>query len=556
MCGIYSVLNCNFDPNKISLYKAAFDKASSRGPDHSYFNNIKYMNLLIGFHRLAINGIDNKSNQPIIINNKLLICNGEIYNHKELEKMFNITTKTNSDCEIIIHLYEKFGFDKMIHFLDGVFAMILVDFTPNKQPVLFVARDSFGVRPLYIGVNDSITLASTINQFDHMGYYTSLDQFLPGSWRKYQLNNNKIWEEVMENVFFNVYSIQSSIITYDTPEITDQKLMGYSKIVHDHLSRAVKKRVHNTDRPVACLLSGGLDSSIITALVCKYYQTSERKLETYSIGMEGSPDLKYARDVANFLNTNHTEVLVTEEEFIDAIPEVIRAIGSYDTTTVRASIGNYLLGKYISLNSKAKVIFNGDGSDEVTGGYLYFHSSPSELEFDVECKRLVNYIHYFDGLRSDRCISAHGLEPRTPFLDKSFVTMYLSIPSCIRFQFAQERCEKYLLRYAFSAENNISALLPESIIWRRKEAFSDGVSDNNKLSIGKLIENKVAYTFDQIVESRTLYKDFIPQTGEQLHYRNIYFNIFRHLKCIPYFWMPMFVNATDPSARTLENYDS
>lgn len=193
---------------------------------------------------------------------------------------------------------------------------------------------------------------------------------------------------------------------------------------------AVKKRViGTTDRPVACLLSGGLDSSLIVALVSKFYPG---KLETYSIGMKGSEDLKYAEVVAEYIESNHTSIIVSEEDFLEAIPEVIKAIESYDTTSVRASVGNYLIGKYIAKHSTAKVIFNGDGSDELAGGYLYFHAAPNNIEFDRECKRLLTDIHAFDVLRSDKCISSHGLEPRTPFLDRGWVDYYLSIPTDIR----------------------------------------------------------------------------------------------------------------------------
>ena len=196
--------------------------------------------------------------------------------------------------------------------------------------------------------------------------------------------------------------------------------------IYNNLCNAVKKRVQGTtERPIACLLSGGLDSSLITALVNKYHKG---QLNTFSIGMKGSEDLKYAREVADHLKTNHTEIILTPEEFFDAIPDVIRTIESYDTTTVRASVGNYLVGKYISENSDCKVIFNGDGSDELTGGYLYFLKAPNAIEFDAECRRLIHEIHFFDVLRSDRCIAAHGLEPRTPFLDRTFVNEYLNIP--------------------------------------------------------------------------------------------------------------------------------
>ena len=218
-----------------------------------------------------------------------------------------------------------------------------------------------------------------------------------------------------------------------------------------HLQNAVEKRCSTSDRPIACLLSGGLDSSLITALVNDYHVNHNLpRLETYSIGLENSDDLVNARIVADHLNTIHTEIIISEKDILDTIPKVIHDIESYDTTTVRASIGNWLLGQYISKHSKAKVIFNGDGADELMGGYLYISHASNCLEFDKECRRLLQNIYMFDVLRSDKCISSHGLEPRTPFLDRSFVQFYMSISPEIRFNtngiYSKNKMEKYLLR--------------------------------------------------------------------------------------------------------------
>ena len=200
----------------------------------------------------------------------------------------------------------------------------------------------------------------------------------------------------------------------EIPYPSEYTIYKYIGQISQRLKNAVSKRVTTTDRPIACLLSGGLDSSLITALVAEHFE-DKSKLETYSIGLEGSEDLKYAQMVADHLGTKHTSIIVKEQDFLDAIPEVIYAIESYDTTTVRASVGNFLVAKYIKEHSEAKVIFNGDGSDEFSGGYLYFHACPNPRDFDLECKRLLRNIHYFDVLRSDRCISYHGLEARTRF---------------------------------------------------------------------------------------------------------------------------------------------
>jgi len=272
-------------------------------------------------------------------------------------------------------------------------------------------------------------------------------------------------------------------------------------------------------------------------------------LETYSIGLKDSEDLYNARIVANYLDTKHTEIIVSEDDFFNAIPEVIKVIESYDTTTVRASVGNYLIGKYISENSDAKVIFNGDGADELMGGYLYMSKAENHLEFDKECKLLLKDIHFFDVLRSDRCISQNGLEARTPFLDREFVNKYLSIPSNIRFEKNQIQ-EKYLFRKAFEDD-----YLPDKILWRRKEAFSDGVSSKEK-SWYKIIEDKVLEQTDIEYDLDKKYEHNEPDTLEKLYYRTIFEKYYKNLGyIIPYYWMPKYVNASDSSARTLDIYN-
>jgi asparagine synthase (glutamine-hydrolysing) len=318
------------------------------------------------------------------------------------------------------------------------------------------------------------------------------------------------------------------------------------------LRTAVTKRCISTERPIACLLSGGLDSSLITALVNEFYRIHfpGKVLETYSIGLADSEDLKYARIVADYIGSKHTEIIITEDDFFNAIPEVIEAIESYDTTTVRASIGNYLVGKYISQHSTAKVIFNGDGADELCGGYLYMHKAPDCIEFDKETTRLLRDIHLFDVLRSDKCISSHGLEPRTPFLDKTFVQYYLSLPMNIRCHSSWGEQEKYLLRNAFATVDN---LLPGKILWRTKEAFSDGVSGHGR-SLYTILQQKIA-TIDGIDEdyaNSEATSHLQPKTLEQYYYRRIFDRIYPHsAKIVPYFWMPKYTNSNDPSARTL-----
>ena len=281
-------------------------------------------------------------------------------------------------------------------------------------------------------------------------------------------------------------------------------------------------------------------------------------METYSIGLEGSVDLLYARKVADYLKTNHTEIVVTEQEMFDVIPELIQTIESYDTTTVRASIGNYLLGKYISKHSSAKVIFNGDGSDELCGGYLYMNQCPDEIEFDIETRRLLKDIHLFDVLRSDKSISSNGLEPRTPFLDRGFVNYYLSIPPQYRFHKVLNQCEKYLLRLSFSRgiffNRDGNQILPDEILWRRKEAFSDGVSSQGR-SLFEILQEKITAMLNQETNVKPTYEATIET--EKYYYKKIFDNFYPNQETIlPYFWMPKYTEAKDPSARTLNIYQT
>jgi len=535
MCGIFAVLSSNIKGDG-DFEKQNFHKGKNRGPENSVFKKINDKTLF-GFHRLAINGYANpESEQPIELEDCVLICNGEIYNWNYLHRTLNIPTKTGSDCESIIHLYKKFGIAYTLNMLDGVFAFLLFDKIKNK---IYVARDPYGVRPLFCSYNKAneehfyYVFSSELKMMTHMitDHVYSGKQFTPGSYMEINMNNG---EQLSKQYFL---SVCSEIPGYHLTEY-------YHECIRNGLIAAVNKRVKNTDREVACLLSGGLDSSLITALVAKALPDPSN-LKTWSIGMIGSEDLRYAEMVAEHIGTDHHSIILSKQEFLDAIPEVIYTIESYDTTTVRASVGNWLISKYIRENSDAKVVFNGDGSDEVTGGYMYFHLAENALEFDQECKRLLKDICYFDVLRSDRSISSHGLEARTPFLDKNFVHMYLSIPAEVRFiEMKGTKIEKYLLRDAFDKTN----LLPHNVLWRTKEAFSDGVSTQQE-SWFETIQNF----------AKEKYKDMNMDgpTAEKYWYRELFNQYYPNCKeVIPYMWMPKFVEATDASARTLDIYKS
>jgi asparagine synthase (glutamine-hydrolysing) len=483
-----------------------------------------------------------------------------------------------------------------LRLLDGEFAFAICDARNPATTVFHYARDPYGVRPLYILensddylkefnhtiipkiriVNEKVfAVASELKVLHQLQYYKrrqiyyedkdhpvfmkgyrikclkpyTIKHVLPGTFSTYNKINvnsaNAIWNNVVKNQVYHTTPLPSPLTTNKSDE--------YKRGICEMLNAAVKKRVVGTsERPIACLLSGGLDSSLTTALVNKYYKGCGcGELETYSIGMEGSEDLRHARIVAKHLGTKHTEIIMTSEQFFDAIPDVIRDIESYDTTSVRASVGNYLIGKYIAEHSKAKVILNGDGSDELTGGYIYMLKAPDSIEFDRECRRLLSDIYLFDVLRSDKSMSCHGLEPRTPFLDKYFVDYYLRIPADIRFDVKDangKRIEKYLLRQAF--QENEPDLLPTEILWRNKEAFSDGVSGKSG-SWFEYIQEKV----DKMTATATAttYTINSPKTKEQVYYRSIFEKIYPDAASIvPYFWMPKYVNTDDCSALTIK----
>jgi len=552
MCGIWAVLGKTY-PKEIS--EALLKQLSARGPEGARI--VEDTNFQLGFTRLAINGLNPEGMQPMC-NSLAWACNGEIYNSEDLAKRFQIDSK-GSDCSVIGPLFEKLGSqtDAKTFFqsLDGVFALIIIDV---KAGMAFVARDPYGVRPLYVGycLGDPssepsrrmcITDVQGIRPVERivfssemkgLGECSIVEAFPPGHYAAYDLNT-------LNRIGFEAYH---TVPWIKNPQYSDLELA--KSALSTSLRAAVKKRMM-MERPVAALLSGGLDSSLIAALVQKeLLEAGKAPLKTFSIGFEGSEDLKYARLVADHIGSDHTEVLMTADDFFAAIPEVIQSIESYDITTVRASVGNWLVAREISRQTDCKVVFNGDGSDEVFGGYMYFYNAPSDEAFEAETSRLLQDIHMFDVLRSDRCISSHGLEARTPFLDKQFVAVAKSISTTLRRPVKGRWNEKQVLRLAFLD----SGLLPESVVLRKKEAFSDGVSgvkpwyqecqERALLEVGDDWEKKNSFLY------------MTPKTAEAYYYRVLYNRFYGSAEqIVPYFWMPRWSpGATDPSARTLSVY--
>lgn len=578
MCGIFAVLNEHIHSGDTIHQK--FVLGNRRGPEHSQLNYYSGGALFLGFHRLAINGLDELSNQPLYMDNITLICNGEIYNCKQLYTHMGITPKTGSDCEVIIHLYKRYGMKQTLTMLDGVFAFILYEHTPDQEEptefhhTLYIARDPLGVRPLYVLYDrygeEPIGFASEMKCLlmdDHASKMSEdsahekkdndnnahrenrpsmndIRFFQPGTYSVLHYNGYQ-WETNVRNHSYYVPSLPFPQFISSVPCATNE----CEQFIYNALEQAVYKRCELSERPIACLLSGGLDSSAVAALAARYFRRKGKgTLETYSIGLSGSVDLTYARQVADYIQSKHTEIVVTEDEMFDAIPEVIQAIETYDTTTVRASLGNYLVSKYISKHSEAKVILNGDGADELFGGYLYMNYCKDSIEFDRETRRLLRDIHMFDVLRSDKCISSNGLEPRTPFLDRTLVNYVLSLPIEMRnHNLWPNSISKRLLRSAITECGN--SLLPFAVLNRPKEAFSDGVTNVEGRSLPTILQEKIIQNHPELLGN-------VGVDIEKSYYLSIFDAHYPHCRSIiPYYWMPKYTEETsDPSARTLHIY--
>jgi len=513
MCGILAVFG-----KKVENFSSLLNKLKNRGPEDCSIIENDYQ---LGFTRLAINGL-NDGMQPFSKDGLIWMCNGEIYNYKSIAETMRIELKTGSDCEVIGPLYRRTS--NPFGAIDGVFSIILVD-----NGVVTIGRDPYGVRPLFMSVSKvRVAFASELKAlpYDPTGV---VSVFPPGHSGRLDLKTLQF--QVNRYHYDSIFHI-----------ISDLEISIY--LTFDYLCDSVAKRLL-TDRPIAALLSGGLDSSLIAAILQSKMKT---KLKTFSIGFKDSEDLRCARIVANHIDSDHTEIIMTPDEFFDAIPEVIHDIESFDITTVRASVGNWLVAREIRRRTDCKVVFNGDGSDEVFGGYRYFKKSPSQEEFIKERDRLLSDIHYFDVLRSDRCISSHGLEPRTPFLDKRFVDFVKIVhPIFIEAKGAQE---KWLLREAFRG----TGLLPDEILYRKKEAFSDGVSSVGGLSWYQECQLRAEAMFPNWREQSSEILYLPPKTAEAFYYRKLFTQYYGDLghAIVPYFWMPKWSpETTDPSARTL-----
>lgn len=532
MCGIFTYISKNkiLDPLQVKIIEEAL-KSRHRGPDNTKYT-LEKENIFMCFHRLCINDLSDKGDQPLIHPNDcnlILICNGEIYNNQLLKAEYDIKTESDSDCEVILHLYEKIGFRKTIEKLDGVFGLVLFDLR-DKQTKIFAARDPIGVRSLYFGKNqDSIIFSSEMKSLQNLA--TDVSQFKPGH----------IWDNQTEEYtcFYDIHE------HYNREPIVESSIEIVKQNIRDKFFKAVEKRLMS-DRPIGCLLSGGLDSSLVAAILSKHYK---KRLRTYSVGLEGSIDLKYARMVADFLGTEHYEYIVTEEEMIEALESDIYQIETYDTTTIRASTPMFLLSKFIEKKQKDVVIYSGEGSDEASGSYLYFHNAPDEKSFKQETIRLMQDLCYFDVLRCDKSTAGAGLEVRVPFLDRDFLEYYMNIETKLKMP-SKGKMEKHLLRSAFDGLD----LLPHEVLWRMKEGMSDGVS-SQKRGWYEIIQEYAdeVYSYEEFKRKQKEYTWNPPMFKEALYFREL-FN--KHYpgreKTIPYYWLPKWSgDIVEPSARVL-----
>ena len=550
MCGIFAYqIKENENKNWIEDCHKRTNTLKPRGPER-----YKYLfpkeNLYMGFQRLSINDLTENGDQPFTDNGKnaTLICNGEIFNSKLLVSKYNLPVKSGSDCEVILHLYLKFGIKKTVEELDGDFAFVLYD---NNRKELIAARDSYGVRPLFISITENgIVFSSELKALYDL---QNVNVFPNGCyWVSNTYSNSKFnvfnYNDIKNNS--QCASDGSSFISFEH-KYNSLYLDDIKEQIRNNLTNSVQKRLQS-DRKIGCLLSGGLDSSLVTALVNKL---TKNNVVTYSVGLEGSVDLECARKVASFLGTEHHEIIFSEQLGLQSISQVIYATETWDTTTIRASIPMWLMSKYINENTpEVKVIMSGEGADEVCQGYLYFHKQPNSEEGHKESVRLIKDLLYFDVLRSDRSISSNGLEVRVPFLDKDFVNFYMSIPPKYRCP-DKKKGEKWLLRESFENEN----LLPDEILWRRKDGLSDGCSSLNRPWY-KVIEEK-AETSVSDEELQTACKKFphcTPKTKEALMFRNIFHKYFPEKdrdKLIPYQWMPKWCGEMlNPSGRLIEEF--
>jgi asparagine synthase (glutamine-hydrolysing) len=523
MCGftIYSGSD-----RKIRLQVAGeFKKVQYRGPDNSVVLDMQNEGWM-GFHRLKIMDVSDRGNQPLVYKNINLICNGEVYNYPQLRERYknHYEFQSDSDCEVIIPLFLEKGIRQTALELDAEFVFVLYDSVQKKY---FAARDPIGIRPLFYGytLHGEIMFASEMKALHTM--CPEVKAFPPGHY----YDGEKILS----------YRDISKVEKFSDDEV-DEVLVK----INDLLTKAVEKRL-TADVPVGFLLSGGLDSSLVCAIAAKMLN---KPIKTFAVGIEDGPiDTKYARIVADYLGCDHTEVLFKKQDIFDTLFNLIYNLETWDITTIRASMGMYLLSKYIVENTDVKVLMTGEISDEIFG-YKYTDYAPSPEAFQKEAEKRLKEIYMYDVLRADRSISSNGLEARVPFGDLDFVEYVMSIRPELKMNFTG--IGKYLLRKAFEGD-----YLTQDILYREKAAFSDAVGHSMVDYLKEYAED--LYSAEDLVNAKQKYTYCPPISKESLMYREIFESHFPgRASLIKDFWMPNKewdnCNVNDPSARVLPNY--
>ncbi len=521
MCSIMGIEGYDVD---VDTFKQGFDATVSRGPDMSKIIDVE--GGYLAFHRLAIMGLHEEGMQPFELHGRYVVCNGEIYGFRpikeELKKEY--TFVSDSDCEILLPLYEKKGVE-MFKDLDAEFALIIYD---KNTKEFIAARDPIGIRPLYYGYTKSGKIVFASEPKNIVKIADKIMPFPPGHY--YKDGKFVCYRDITE-----------------VEEVSKDDLETACSKIKDKLIKGIEKRL-DADAPLGFLLSGGLDSSLVCAISSKMLG---KKIRTFAIGMETDAiDLKYAKQVADYIGSDHTEVIITRDDVISSLEEVIKILGTYDITTIRASMGMYLLCKKIHETTDVRVLLTGEISDELFG-YKYTDFAPNAEEFQQESVKRVHELHMYDVLRADRCISVNSLEARVPFGDLDFVKYVMSIDPKMKMN--TYNMGKYLLRHAFEG----TKCLPDNILFRDKAAFSDAVGHSLVNDLKEYAES--LYTQEEYEEKIKLYNFSRPFTKESLLYREIFEKYYKgQAQMVVDFWMPNKkwegCNVNDPSARVLSNY--
>lgn len=521
MCCIMAVSKGSIGMDKFLHF---LNRTVSRGPDMTRVIELDNGGIM-GFQRLAIMGLDESGMQPFTLNGNYLVCNGEIYGFRKMKKQLSekYTFVSDSDCEILLPMYEIYGYD-MFKMLDAEFAMIIYD---GRKGSFIAARDPIGIRPLFYGKGRDGEMLFASEAKNLVGLTDKIIPFPPGH---YYADGK-----------FSCYCDIAKRQEY----ITDD-LETVCRNIHDKLVKGIEKRL-DADAPLGFLLSGGLDSSLVCSVAAKIIG---KPIRTFSVGMSGDAiDLKYARQVAEYIGSEHTEVIIDREKVLSSVPEVISILGTYDITTIRASIGMYLVCKAIHESTDIRVLLTGEISDELFG-YKYTDFAPSAEEFQLEAEKRLRELYMYDVLRADRCISSNSIEARVPFGDLDFVKYVMSIPPEMKLNTYGKG--KYLLRHAFEGD-----YLPYNILYREKAAFSDAVGHSMVDYIKEYAEEY--YSDSEYEEKRMKYSFARPFTKESLLYRELFEKYYPgQAEMVKDFWMPNKAwegcNVDDPSARVLKNY--